>query len=58
MEMFSPGGLWAIMIIGGPIALALAMLAVYVQRRRRSRPAAPSSDAAVRKNWGKEDVRP
>ena len=57
MDIFDSATLWAITIIGGPIALAVAILLVYLQRRRRSR-AGTATGAAVRKNWGKEDVRP
>jgi len=57
MDLFNATTLWAIAVIGGPIALAIAIVWAYLQRRRRNR-VGTSSDAAVRKNWGKEDVRP
>ena len=55
MDFLSSGGLWSIMVIGGPIALGLAVLAVYLQRRRRQRPVG-DGETATRKNWNKEEI--
>lgn len=56
MDFLSPGGLWAIMVVGGPIVLGVAVLAVYFQRRR-SRQSQGQGETAARKNWNKEEIR-
>jgi hypothetical protein len=56
MEYVSPGILWALVIVGGPILLGLAMY-FYGDRlpplTRRQREA---GDRAARESWGKEKV--
>jgi len=49
------GWLWAIVIIGGPILLGLAIFTV-ARRRRLSRQEFQLAERGARENWGKERI--
>jgi len=50
------GWLWAIVIIGGPILLGLAIFMV-TRRRRLTQREFQLAERGARENWGKERIR-
>ena len=51
------GLLWALVIVGGPVLLGLAVF-LYSGRRRRLTPGQKATaDQVARENWGKEEIR-
>jgi hypothetical protein len=50
------GYLWALVIVGGPILLGVAIWLFGDQRRRLTRAERERSEQGARENWGKEEI--
>jgi len=51
------GWIWALVIIGGPLLMAIFMLFFANRRNRLNRVEREVSEQGARENWGKERIR-
>jgi len=51
------GMIWAIVIVGGPLLLGLAIFLFGTRRRRLNRVEREIADERAHENWGKEEIR-
>ncbi|MCB8822696.1 hypothetical protein [Microvirga rosea] len=56
MDMLG-GWLWALVVIGGPVLLGIALFLFSANRRKMTRREVQASEQSARENWGKERVR-
>ena len=51
------GFIWALVIVGGPVLLGLAIFLFGARRRRLNRVERTIADQQAHENWGKEEIR-